>query len=93
MAQKRTRLKIGAKVGSLTLGDDGFYREKGGHIVICKACPETWYRSDEPGTQEEQWEEIEGAYRRNGFVNSILFGSFAIFLIFSLIRIWGCGIY
>lgn len=89
---KQLKRQLFAQVGPLKKGDDGFYREKGGHIVICKSCPETWYRPDEPGTQEEQWAEIEEAYDLNFKVNSIVFGGFALFFIISMIRIWGCGI-
>lgn len=87
---RKYKTKLFAEVGPLKKGDDGFYREKGGHIVICKSCPETWYRPDEPGTQEEQWEEIEAAFRLNGIVNTIIFGGGGILFILYMISVWGC---
>ena len=76
------------KIGELTKGEDGYYREKGGHIVIAKSCPETWYRPDEPGTQEEQWADIEAAFARKAKYVLLVYGAWAVMIIVAWIFIW-----
>lgn len=83
------------KIGPIEKGEDGFYREAGGHIVICHNVPETWYRPDEPGTKEEQWAEIEAAFAAKNIRRlkqlAVAYGAWTLVIIIALLWAWFGG--
>lgn len=81
--KKQTGFFWTEKIGPVEKCEDGWYRRKNGDhaIVIGKGWKESWYRPEEPESEEEQWAAIEAAIAKKTEGAGLILGIYVVLFV------------